>query len=500
MDQRLKNKEWRVNHLYKITNKSKQLVRFQRNPAQKDFKEHAHTRNIVLKSRQLGFTTEEAIDGLDDVLFERNFDMLFIAQDLKTAGDIFDNKINLAWEHFPLKDLYTPDLESARRLKLGFGDGTYSSITVDSSGRAGTFHRLHITEFATVAKNYPARAKEIIKGSIPAVPTGGRVDIESTAQESEGLFYDMFWEAWDAGEPKHEEQFKAHFYNWQWDYEDLKKIVPEPDLPYEFREYQKKYKLSDIEITYYYLKWLSLHRDWDSLRKEYPTTPQEAFEGAGVKLFDLGKLSNFEIKSGVKKGEFVVYEPYEIGHRYGIGCDVAEGVGQDSSTIVMWDFTPAKPKVVVEYADNNIPPDTFAHVIKNIAEQYERPIVAVERNNHGHTTISKLREIYPERFIYKDEKERYGWDTNVVSKPQMFYDLSTAVNDELIDIPSRRIVSEMRRYDKANLKVVKFREDSTQHYDLLIGAIIGFQMKSEFPKTKKKSAKRKIKRTGIHGI
>ena len=79
LDPRLKDKEWRISHLYKIRTKDSQLVRFKRNRAQEHFNKHKHTRNIVLKSRQLGFTTDETIDSLDDTLFNKNFDTLFIA-------------------------------------------------------------------------------------------------------------------------------------------------------------------------------------------------------------------------------------------------------------------------------------------------------------------------------------------------------------------------------------------------------------------------------------
>ena len=480
MDQRLANKWWRLNHLYFIKDKSQKLVQFKLNKAQKHFHENKVLRNIILKSRQLGFTTYETIDAFDDVLFNRNYDALFIAQDLDTAKDIFDNKISLAWQNFKLKDLYIPYLDSARKIKLGFGDNTFSSITVDNSGRSGTYARLHITELDLVVKQRPDKAREIIEGSIPAVPTTGRVDIESTAQMSEGRFYDMFWEAWERKEIKYPVEFKGHFYNWQWD-EEIENTAIENELPYEFREYQKQHNLTDKEITFYWLKWISLEKDWQALKREYPTTPDEAFSGVGNKLFDNEKLGQFKIETGERRGDWFIYDKYKLGHRYGVGCDVGAGIGQNSSTIIVWDFTPAKPKVVAEYINNKIAPDLFAFEIKNIGEEYKLPIVAVERNNHGHATISKLREIYPERYIYKDDKDRLGWETTVVSKPKMMYDFNTAVNEELVDIPSRRLVSEMRRYDKEDLRVAKkdIDPDITQHWDLIMAAAIGFQMKTE---------------------
>lgn len=484
-DPRLLNKDWRTNNLYWIKDKNKNFIKFKPNRAQKDFNKNKHTRNIILKSRQLGFSTFEAIDTLDDVSFNRNFDALFIAQDLETAKDIFSNKIELAWNNFILKKFYKVNADSARQLKLDFGDKTISSVIVDSSGRSGTFARVHITEFAKVCKDFPDKAKEIIEGTIPAVPLQGRIDIESTAKGSEGTFYNMFWEAWERGEPVMPTQFKAHFYNWQWDDEEIAKVTEGQIKEFlksndflKFKDYQTQYKLSNKEITYYYLKWLSLQKSWSALHTEYPTTPFEAFSGSGNKMFDEEKLSKFVIARPEKiENEWNYYVEPIRGHRYGIGADVAEGIGKDHSTIVIWDFTTLKPKIVATYKNNKIAPDIFAYEIKNAAIKYESAICAPERNNHGHTVISKLREIYQENLIWKDEKERYGWQTNLVSKPKMFYDFNTAVNNEIVDISSQGIISEMRRYDKDDLRIKSYDEESTEHYDLLMATVIGFQMK-----------------------
>lgn len=418
---------------------------------------------------------------LDDCLFRRNFNGLFIAQDLDTAKDIFSNKIDYAWRNFPeeLKKLYLVDMSSARQFKFDFGDGSVSAIVVDSSGRSGTFSRVHITEFAKVCKDFPDKAREIFTGTIPAVPITGRVDIESTAMGSDGLFYETFWDAWERGEPTLPTQFKAHFYNWQWDEEvEITEIIKE--LPKEMRDYQELHKLTDKEISYYFLRWESLKRDWQEMKREYPTTPFEAFEGSGAKVFSGEAISRFVLQTGKKAGDWIYYDEPIVGHDYCLGADVAEGVGQDSSTCEIWDFTPKLPRIVAEYKNNRIAPDLFAFEIKNGAEKYQMAFVAVERNNHGHTTISKLKEIYPEINIYKDEKEKYGWETNLVSKPKMFFDLATATNNDLIDIPSMHLASEMRRFEKEKLNTQRFDSEATQHYDLLTAACIGFQMKTEY--------------------
>ena len=215
MGQNLLNKEWRVNNLYKIVNKEKKTVPFKKNRAQEDFETRRTERNIILKSRQLGFTTDECVDMIDDVLFNANFAGLFIAHTKEDAIEIFDKKISYAWENLDsdLKSLYSVDTESANKLKFGFGNGEYSSLIVANSGRSGTYNRIHVSELAKLCSKYPARADELISGTFPSAPIDARIDIESTAEGMFGHFHQMFMEAWNRKRPALATEFTAHFYN-----------------------------------------------------------------------------------------------------------------------------------------------------------------------------------------------------------------------------------------------------------------------------------------------
>ncbi|MDQ3817846.1 MAG: hypothetical protein M3247_08725 [Thermoproteota archaeon] len=507
-DQRLKNKEWRISHLYKIKDKNQRLIQFSRNRAQEHYKQNQANRNLLLKSRQLGFTTDEAIDTTDDVLFTPNFDALLIAHKKEEALKIFDNKIDLAWKNFPdeLKPLWEVDTERANTLKFGFGDGSYSSISVAISGRSGTYNRVHISEFAKLCAESPKAAKEIITGTIPSVPLDGRIDIEGTAEGEDNLFALMFWEAWTRQRAKKPTEFKAHFYNWTWDDEEIAKVTQAEAEAFKqsgdyllFKDYQAKHGLTDIQITYYYYKWLSLNKDWKSLRQEYPTTPEEAFVSSGNKLFDPDKLDKFELREGEKNGDWTYYAEYNSIHRYGMGCDVAEGVGQDSSTITIWDFdAKPKPEVVAEFKSNTIEPDVFAYEIRNGGIKYGMAIAGVERNNHGHATLAKLKEIYPIDKIFKEVKkdqvtdkytEKLGWHSNAASKPQILFALNTVINEEAVNIPSKTIKYELRTYDKTDVNKTTFDEEATQHWDLVRATAIGWKMneyaESELPVIKR---------------
>ncbi len=127
-------------NLYKIRNKDGKLIKFVRNRAQQHYAENKWYRNLILKSRQLGFTTDEAIDSLDDALFTPNMDALLIAHNLEAGESIFSKKIVFAWDKLPqeIKALYGVDTKSSKTLKFDFGAKGFSSVAVDTSGRSGT--------------------------------------------------------------------------------------------------------------------------------------------------------------------------------------------------------------------------------------------------------------------------------------------------------------------------------------------------------------------------
>lgn len=339
MDKRLLDKEWRINHLYKIRNKTGELIQYKRNRAQRHYNQSLWTRNLILKSRQLGFTTDEAIDSLDDSLFTPNKDTLLIAHNLEAGESIFSKKIVFAWEQLPeqIRALYKVDNKTSKTLKFDFGRRGFSSIAVDTSGRSGTYQRLHVTELAEISKKFPKKVPDIIEGTIPAIPTYGRVDIESTSQGASGEFYEMFMEAWERGAPTQPQEYKAHFYNWTWDDEEMAKIpLPIPTTKMaegdKFQAYQARHNLTDIEITYYYQKWLSLNKKWNALKREYPTTPQEAFEAVSEGTFYGEQLGLME-----QNGQIGVY-PWQRSLKVhtawdlGVGKNMAVGFFQRDTT------------------------------------------------------------------------------------------------------------------------------------------------------------------------
>ena len=70
--QNIGNQYWRLNNLYKILDADGNKITLRMNGAQKDFYSNLWYYNVILKARQLGFTTFIMIYFLDSCLFNSN--------------------------------------------------------------------------------------------------------------------------------------------------------------------------------------------------------------------------------------------------------------------------------------------------------------------------------------------------------------------------------------------------------------------------------------------
>jgi hypothetical protein len=149
-------KSWKI---YKIKDKYWKVVNFIPNKYQCHLIDNLHYKNLILKARQLGFSTMIQILMLDQALFRSNIACWVIAQWLRDAKNIFDNKIKFAYDNLPewLKNERTLEKDSTDTLQFS----NWSSIYVWTSFRWWTLQYLHISEYWKICAKYPERAKEI---------------------------------------------------------------------------------------------------------------------------------------------------------------------------------------------------------------------------------------------------------------------------------------------------------------------------------------------------
>ena len=77
------------------------VLPFKPNRAQRRFIRRLWHRNLILKARQLGFTTLIAVLWLDHALFNATQRCGIIAQDRAAAEAIFRDKVRFAYENLP---------------------------------------------------------------------------------------------------------------------------------------------------------------------------------------------------------------------------------------------------------------------------------------------------------------------------------------------------------------------------------------------------------------
>ena len=525
----IKDRLWRLNNLYFIITKDGKKEVFSMNRAQKHFFDtylnvsHPYHRHVILKSRQLGFTTFIDLYILDETLFNTNKEAIIIAHKLEDATAIFDKKVDFAIRNMAddVKGaFFRINRNSSRKIQItidyGPEAGATSSIAVSTSGRSGTYHMVHISEFAKMCMDFPKRAAEVETGTFPAVPFDGYIFIESTAEGMAGRFYEMFQEGWQTRGRitplLSQVQMMPHFYNWQYDDMEMKKIytniptdlMDECEIPW--AEYQKEHNLTDIEITYYYMKWMQLGgrsgtEAVKKLKQEYPTTPEEAFLSTGQSYFPTAKVASLltQCKPGIKgefayddtggvkfhqisNGSFEMWEQPEKGIKYVIGGDTAEGLAHGDAQILY--VINHKTEECAGIYRSQVPPDEFATEAYKVGKYYNWALLGIEVNKDGlwvNDAIEKMGYInlyYRKQFddITQKITKYFGWKTTSATRPFALASLKAVFLRKNSGFPAPLLVEMFTfiRNEKGKAEAM-----AGKHDDIVMAASIGYSVLQE---------------------
>jgi hypothetical protein len=265
---------WRLHNLYFIVDKTGQRVRFEPNEAQVAYLKACSASDLILKARQLGFTTLMCLIGLDEAIFLNDHKVGIIAHTLNDANEIFESKVKYPYDNLPEPIKEARPARNDRSGLLRFEHG--SSIRVATSARSGTLQRLHVSEFGKICAQYPKKAREIVTGSFPAVGKNPKT-IESTAEGQEGYFYQYAQEAM-----RGDGQFRFHFRGWWQDEEnrfnpDLAVITNEDRAYFDRLRVDHGIELDERQMAWWVREERLLGGD---MKRENPSTAEEAFEQA----------------------------------------------------------------------------------------------------------------------------------------------------------------------------------------------------------------------------
>lgn len=239
--------------------------------------DNLHSRNLILKARQLGMSTFAVIYLLDDALFNDNFSAGIVSYSLEHAQYIFKRIIGHALDHLPSWILPMTKITQQSAREITFENG--SSIRVDTTLRGGAYQSVLVSEFGKTCARNPVKAEEVITGTLNAISKNSKVIIESTGEGNEGFYAEMVHLAHERGnEDLSPLQYRLHFFPW----------MEEPSYTMDQRV------TYGVELTDYFTKLenelgykIDQHqRNWyahqkstqgEKMKQEFPSTISEAF-------------------------------------------------------------------------------------------------------------------------------------------------------------------------------------------------------------------------------
>lgn len=452
---------------------------FYPNEIQEKIIQDGSNRKMILKARQFGVSTGEIIRMFDWVCFNHNATACILAHEQDSIKKLF-RIAQRAYKFWPEALLeFRPELDRGGGSKYEmYFPSINSRIYCDLESRGDTIGWLHVSEAAFM------KDSSKLKSTLQAVPiTTGIVTLETTANGMANHYFDM-WN--DPDQP-----YKKHFYPWF--------IFNEYQIPLtgklsKFTEdehllVKKAKRMYGVDITPEQINFRRLKKSelktssFDKTRvtfeQEYPEDDNTCFLSSGDAVMDLFKIKKamedlpepIEDRDGVR-----LYKSPVRGRRYICGADPAEGVKKDFSVAIMID---AETCEVVAVARGQWKPSLFAEKLNALSRRYSSPgrdfpLLAVERNNHGHAVLLALDDIlgYPNIYVHPDEK--LGWRTDGVTRPVMMDNFIDAVEDGYMKVNDRDILNEcLTLIDNAG----KIEAANGKHDDCITASAIALQVR-----------------------
>lgn len=392
-----------------------------------------------------------------------------------------------------------------------------------SAGRSDTVQFLHASEVGEWENGEELIAS--LMQTIPDLPNTF-IFLESTAK-GKGNYFHKEWRNAEKGE----NNFVPFFFPW-WLIDEYE-VYDDEDIG-TLSEYEEflislfkkgfntfsgdRYTVTEEQyipkIKFYRRKSKDFASDPTRMYQEYPSVAKEAFVASGANVFPVLELEKMEhqtlevdeydyynLKTGDNHEDYILdrieYDPRvedftavaplkvfdlpEPGKEYVIGADVAEGLKNgDFSVAEVVETTSMK---TVARWRGHCDPDRFGEILGALGALYNHALIGVEVNNHGLTTVQKLRDTYYTN-LYKREKgydedfeeptSNLGWKTDVRTKRLAIDDLIRIIREGLNEEKDMVFVEEAFAF----VRDIRGRMNAEEgeHDDTVMAKAITFQL------------------------
>lgn len=492
-----------LENFVKILNAENNLINFTVNNAQKHFLKKRDKYNIILKSRQLGFSTLSLGLMLFYAYQKPNTTYLMVAHDGRSLRELF-NRLKMMNNSIP--DAYIMKVDKNNREELVFSNGSRIIVSCPSSGLGAgmTLQGIHLSEYSLYNNINQTVGLATVEQAL-AKNKDSFIIIESTARGMQNNFYKLWQDSQrDRG------RYKGFFFGWcdithldlfryevdlavEWWKSTYGKGRPLSNNPLDTTPYEKEL-LKKTKVTLKQLMWrqwkLSSMTDKDFMQ-EYPAFPEQAFLSTNVGVFDAETIIErmnyineplkvvdslpLSLKMYIGNG-LNIYELPEQGKWYFSGVDVAlGGGGGDYSSVCILN---SEGTQVATFNRNDIPTYKFATIINDLGLFYNYSAIMVEKNSYGVDILQRLNKekqyINLNKTRRKDKitgraKWSHGWYQDSISKTIMVSDLKEAIETGLVSVNDRETLEQLKIYQEVKNKFGNLKGES--NYDDLVDSL-----------------------------
>lgn len=434
-----------------------------------------HRFNLVTKPRQAGVSTTTAAymsikvgwadsDNPENILIIANkqelaFEFLSKIKDFLNqlprwvwGNDYYGNAKNES------KSIFLTD--SKKEIKLPNGSRVKAVATSKDALRGFTPTFLIMDEAA-----YIDNGAEVFGAALTALGTGGKATLISTPRGMDALYYKTYDQA-----KNKKNNFNIVEMKW---YEDLrynkdlrwlKGDEIEKEIEFTFESYNRWLEDGWKPTSSWYEEMcLGMNNDAKMIAQELDVS----FIGSGgnvineehIEQQNKANVMEPKVTFGSEQETWIWAEPIE-GHQYIMGVDVSRGDGEDSSTIVILDFTTMEQ--VMEY-QGKIQPDLLAQIVEEYGERYKAYTVVDVTGGMGVSTVLKLLEFDYKLLHYDNangkilsarQRELSSYDKNnkipgfhaTSVRLPMISNLEFKIRTNGVKIRSSRMISEMKTF------------------------------------------------------
>lgn len=477
------------------------------NAIQKQWRAGKPVRIIILKARQMGFSTlTEAIIFFLTVTAKYVESMIVAHKDEATANLFRMSK--RFYDELPPALRPMQRASNAQELLFdrpakykGEAQGLGSRIRCATAGGSGvgrsyTLKCLHLSEFAF----WPGDKRETFSGLVQAVPDrpGTVIIIESTANG-----YDEFKKMWDdavQAERDGTDGFTPIFFAW-FEMEEYRRApLPGFKRTPEEQELAETFGLDDEQLAW--RRWcisVNCGGDVNLFRQEYPATPDEAFIATGRCAFDKAALvlrrekvrtdkwerGAFRVQKGIdgkildwewkpdERGPLRIRKHPEEGVPYVLGGDTA-GTGSDFFAAHVIDNRTGEQIAVLHHQFGE---RMFAEQVYCLGMYYNEALVGIEVNYSTYPEMVLEELGYPNLYVrqrldnYTGKlMDAFGFETTTTTRPAIIDGLKDVAQSALETITDYDTLGEMLTfvYDEK----WKAQAEEGEHDDLVLSLAI----------------------------